>query len=126
MTVSGTVQSPVAAANPDVVADLEVKLRRWRAQHPVGGTGLFQIAETYLQITQRFPNPAAQVRGAKIGLAHSIGGPGNNVYVTLLEATGSRRQRSVGPPPRLQFEPRFEPATRQENSGLGTQFQSRS
>jgi acetyl-CoA C-acetyltransferase len=76
--------------------------------HPVGGTGLFQIAETFLQITQRFPNPAAQVRGAKMGLAHSIGGPGNNVYVTLLEATGSRRRRAVVPPPRLQFEPRFE------------------
>jgi acetyl-CoA acetyltransferase len=74
--------------------------------HPVGGTGLFQIAETYLQITERFPNPRAQVRGAKIGLAHSIGGPGNNVYVTLLEASGSRRTRAEMPTPRLSWEPR--------------------
>ncbi len=74
--------------------------------HPVGGTGLFQIAETYLQITERFPNPRAQVRGARMGLAHSIGGPGNNVYVTLLEASGSRRQRARVPTPRLSWEPR--------------------
>ena len=70
--------------------------------HPVGGTGLFQIAELYLQLTGRFPNPRAQVRGAEIGLAHSIGGPGNNVFVTLIESHGRRRHRpqDVLPPPR--------------------------
>ncbi len=73
--------------------------------HPVGGTGLFQIAETFLQISERFPNPRAQVRGARLGLAHSIGGPGNNVYVTLLEATGSRRRRERVAPPRIHFQP---------------------
>jgi hypothetical protein len=73
--------------------------------HPVGGTGLFQIAETFLQISERFPNPRAQVRGARMGLAHSIGGPGNNVYVTLLEATGSRRRRERVAPPRIHFQP---------------------
>jgi len=72
--------------------------------HPVGGTGLFQIAECYLQITGRFPNPKAQVAGARIGLAHSIGGPGNNVYVTLLEAADGRRRRQVVAQPRLTFE----------------------
>jgi acetyl-CoA acetyltransferase len=72
--------------------------------HPVGGTGLFQIAETYLQLTERFPNPRAQVRGARIGLAHSIGGPGNNVYVTLIERTDSRRLRTELPQPRLHYE----------------------
>ena len=60
--------------------------------HPVGGTGLFQIAETYLQLVRDFPNPRAQVRDARIGLAHSIGGPGNNVYVTLLELASNRRE----------------------------------
>jgi acetyl-CoA acetyltransferase len=59
--------------------------------HPVGGTGLFQIAEVYLQLTGRFPNPRAQVRDARVGLAHSIGGPGNNVHVTLIERNPSRR-----------------------------------
>jgi len=71
--------------------------------HPVGGTGLFQIAETYLQITERFPNPDAQVRGARIGLSHSIGGPGNNVYVTLLERSDSLRPHERPPKPRLHY-----------------------
>ena len=71
--------------------------------HPVGGTGLFQIAETYLQMTGRFPNPAAQVPNARIGLAHSIGGPGNNVYVTLIENADNRRRRTAAHRPRLVF-----------------------
>ncbi|MEE8557959.1 MAG: beta-ketoacyl synthase N-terminal-like domain-containing protein [Myxococcota bacterium] len=70
--------------------------------HPVGGTGLFQIAELYLQLTGRFPNPRAQVRNAEVGVAHSIGGPGNNVFVTLLESHRRRREplRDLLPPPR--------------------------
>jgi acetyl-CoA acetyltransferase len=72
--------------------------------HPVGGTGLFQIAENYLQITGRFPNSRAQVKGARIGISHSIGGPGNNVYVTILEASDSKRTRQPVPKPRLTFE----------------------
>jgi acetyl-CoA C-acetyltransferase len=72
--------------------------------HPVGGTGLFQIAENYLQITGRFPNPKAQVAGARIGLSQSVGGPGNNNYVTILESTESRRSRDEVAPPRLHFE----------------------
>jgi uncharacterized OB-fold protein len=74
--------------------------------HPVGGTGLFQIAETVLQITGGFPNPGAQVPDARMGLCHSIGGPGNNVYVTLVEASDSGRTRDAVPAPRLQFESR--------------------
>lgn len=72
--------------------------------HPVGGTGLFQIAENFLQITGRFPNSRAQVKGARIGISHSIGGPGNNVYVTILEASDSKRTRQPVPKPRLTFE----------------------
>jgi hypothetical protein len=74
--------------------------------HPVGGTGLFQIAECYLQITERFPNPAAQVAGAQLGVAHAVGGPGNNNYVTILEASDSRRRRDAVAAPRLRFESR--------------------
>ncbi len=85
--------------------------------HPVGGTGLFQIGETYLQITERFPNPGAQVRRARMGLAHSIGGPGNNVYVTLLEETGNRRRRAEVPPPRLHFETSM-PRTEEDAASL--------
>ncbi len=72
--------------------------------HPVGGTGLFQIAENYLQITERFPNPRAQVRQAKIGISHSIGGPGNNVYVTVLESSDNRREKGYVQQPRIHFE----------------------
>jgi hypothetical protein len=81
--------------------------------HPVGGTGLFQIVETYLQMTERFPSPRAQVRNAKIGLAHSIGGPGNNVYVTLLERSDSRRAQEPPPKPRLHY------ASRERRPGFG-------
>jgi acetyl-CoA acetyltransferase len=71
--------------------------------HPVGGTGLFQIAECYLQLAGRFPNPHAQVPGAKVGIAHSIGGPGNNVYVTVIERSDSKRAPEVAPRPQLSY-----------------------
>ena len=72
--------------------------------HPVGGTGLFQIAECFLQMVGRFPSPRAQVQRAELGIAHSIGGPGNNVYVTVLEREGSQRRRVEVSPPRILFE----------------------
>ncbi len=72
--------------------------------HPVGGTGLFQIAECALQLTERFPNPRAQVRGANLGIAHSIGGPGNNVYVSILERSNSDRTPEDVPEPRRHFQ----------------------
>ncbi len=74
--------------------------------HPVGGTGLFQIGECALQLMDRFPNPRAQVDGASLGIAHSIGGPGNNVYVTVIERSDSLRLPEAVPPPRLHFEAR--------------------
>ena len=84
--------------------------------HPVGGTGLFQIAECFLQMTGRFPNPRAQVAGATLGLAQSIGGPGNNVYVTVLEREDSRRRRDEVAPPRVHFERSPRPASLDENA----------
>ncbi len=74
--------------------------------HPVGGTGLFQIGECALQLLDRFPNPSAQVHAAQIGIAHSIGGPGNNVYVTVIERSDSLRLPENVPEPRLHFEAR--------------------
>ncbi len=50
--------------------------------HPIGATGLAQLAELFDQLTDRAANP---VDGARIGLAHSIGGFGNNVHCALLE-----------------------------------------
>ena len=72
--------------------------------HPVGGTGLFQIAENYLQLSERFPNRAAQVPDANVGISNSVGGPGNNNYVTILERSNSRRRREAVAAPRLQYE----------------------
>ena len=74
--------------------------------HPVGGTGLFQICENHLQLTDRFPVREAQVPDARIAICHSIGGPGNNNYVTILERTDTRRRRDEVPAPRLHFESR--------------------
>jgi hypothetical protein len=71
--------------------------------HPVGGTGLFQICENYLQLTGAFPNPRAQVKNARIGISHSIGGPGNNNYVTIQELSDSPRTRDAVPEPRRHF-----------------------
>ncbi len=86
--------------------------------HPVGGTGLFQIAENYLQITGRFPNPRAQIEGARIGVAHSIGGPGNNNYVTIIEAGDNRRARDRVATPRLHFASSRRRPEREEASRL--------
>jgi acetyl-CoA acetyltransferase len=74
--------------------------------HPVGGTGLFQICENYLQLTDRFPVREAQVPDARIGISHSIGGPGNNNYVTILERADSQRRRDYVSEPRIHFESR--------------------
>jgi acetyl-CoA acetyltransferase len=74
--------------------------------HPVGGTGLFQISENYLQLTHRMPNARAQVAGAKIGISNSIGGPGNNNYVTIIEQSDGRRRRDTVSDPRHRFESR--------------------
>jgi acetyl-CoA acetyltransferase len=87
--------------------------------HPVGGTGLFQIAENHLQLTDRFPNPKAQVRDARTAISHSVGGPGNNNFVTILERVDSRRRRDpVAPPPRLHFESRHGRPERESASPL--------
>ena len=90
---------PVTGASGSLPTNLSGGLKA--RGHPVGGTGLFQIVEICLQMLGRFPNPRAQVANARVGLAHSIGGPGNNVYVTLIERSDNRRERaSVEAPPR--------------------------
>ncbi|HVP31616.1 MAG TPA: beta-ketoacyl synthase N-terminal-like domain-containing protein [Myxococcota bacterium] len=95
-------ENPVTGVRGRVPTNLSGGLKA--RGHPVGGTGLFQICETYLQLTERFPNPRAQVRGARVGLAHSIGGPGNNVYVTVIERSDNARPHTPVPRPRTRFE----------------------
>jgi len=86
--------------------------------HPVGGTGLFQICENYLQITDRFPNREAQVPDARFGISNSIGGPGNNNYVTLIERADGRRRRDEVAPPRREYESSVSRRERDRVEGL--------
>ncbi len=51
--------------------------------HPVGATGLAQICELFWQITIQAEK--RQVDLPKVGLAHNIGGFGNNALVTILK-----------------------------------------
>ena len=102
--------NPVTGPRGEIPVNLSGGLKA--RGHPVGGTGLFQIAELYPQLTGRFPNPRAQAADARVGLAHSIGGPGNNVYVTLIEREDNERERVELPAlPRCSPEPRALPAT---------------
>jgi len=51
--------------------------------HPVGATGVYQLAELYLQLSgQAGPN---QVPNARIGMAQNIGGTGATVITHILE-----------------------------------------
>ncbi|MDF1537763.1 MAG: thiolase domain-containing protein [Candidatus Thorarchaeota archaeon] len=54
--------------------------------HPTGGTGVAQIHDIFMQLTGRAPN-GLQVSDPQIGLAHNIGGFGNNMVVTLFANT---------------------------------------
>ncbi len=51
--------------------------------HPLGATGVYQIAETYLQLTDKAEG--TQVSGAKRALLLSAGGLASNVVVHVLE-----------------------------------------
>ncbi|MCL4378862.1 MAG: thiolase domain-containing protein [Actinobacteria bacterium] len=52
------------------------------AGHPIGATGIKQIGELFLQLTNQAEN--RQVNKAKYGLAHNIGGSGGTAVVTIL------------------------------------------
>jgi len=54
--------------------------------HPVGATGVRMIYELATQLRGRAE--ARQVKGARIGLAHNLGGPGAVACVSILGAAG--------------------------------------
>ena len=60
--------------------------------HPVGASGLAQIAEVFWQLRGDV-EAIRQVRGARIGLTQNIGGLANNNLVTILER--SDRYRAI-------------------------------
>ncbi len=54
--------------------------------HPVGATGMYQLAEASLQL--RGEGGVNQVPGARLGMTQNIGGSGATVVTTILEAMG--------------------------------------
>jgi acetyl-CoA acetyltransferase len=58
--------------------------------HPVGASGLAQLVEIVYQLRGE-AGTERQLERAKIGLAHSMGGLGNNNLVTILERTDAKR-----------------------------------
>ncbi len=58
--------------------------------HPVGASGLAQIAEVVLQLKGEV-DPVRQIAGARIGLTQNIGGLANNNLVSILERTDRYR-----------------------------------
>ncbi len=52
------------------------------AGHPVGATGIKQIGELFLQLTGQAGN--RQMKNARYGLAHNVGGSGGTAVVTIL------------------------------------------
>jgi acetyl-CoA C-acetyltransferase len=52
--------------------------------HPVGATGIAQIAEIVMQL--RGEADKRQVKNAKVGLTHNVGGTGASCIVNILEA----------------------------------------
>ncbi len=58
--------------------------------HPVGASGLAQIAEVVMQLRGEM-DPQRQISGARIGLTQNIGGLANNNLVTILERTDRYR-----------------------------------
>jgi acetyl-CoA acetyltransferase len=60
--------------------------------HALGGTGLIKIIEACKQLRGEAPREL-QVKKPKVAICQSIGGPGNNIAVTVLDKTGNRRYR---------------------------------
>jgi acetyl-CoA C-acetyltransferase len=51
------------------------------AGHPVGATGIKQIGEIFLQLTNQAGKK--QVKGAKYGLTHNVGGSGGSAVISI-------------------------------------------
>lgn len=78
-----------AAADGDIALDGDVPISTFGGLksrgHPVGATGLYQVAESVRQLRgQAGPN---QVPDARRALVQNMGGPGSSIAVTILEAS---------------------------------------
>lgn len=75
-----TKMSTMYGVGSDLTANTSGGLKA--AGHPVGATGVKQIGEIYLQLTGQAKG--RQVKNAKYGLAHNVGGSGGTAVVTIL------------------------------------------
>lgn len=75
-----TKEPPMVGTNSKLVVNTSGGLKA--AGHPVGATGVKQIGEIFLQLTGQATN--RQVKNAKFGLAHNVGGSGGTAVVTIL------------------------------------------
>ena len=66
--------------------------------HPVGASGLAQLVEIVYQLRGE-AGKERQLERAEIGLAHSIGGLGNNNLVTILERADRKKTLKAGTSP---------------------------
>ena len=72
--------STMYGSNGDLIVNTSGGLKA--SGHPVGATGIKQIGEIFLQLTGQATN--RQVKNAKYGLAHNVGGSGGTAVVTIL------------------------------------------
>jgi acetyl-CoA C-acetyltransferase len=88
--------------------------------HPVGASGLAQLVEIAWQLRGE-AGEDRQLQRAEIGLAHSIGGLGNNNLVTLLERSDRKRSAAgswkAGYPPEKKRVRKTDPAL--SSAGVG-------
>lgn len=52
--------------------------------HPLGATGVAQVAEIFHQLRQEIPDGRRQVPQAAVGLTHNVGGSGGSAVVSIL------------------------------------------
>jgi acetyl-CoA C-acetyltransferase len=72
--------STMLGSNSDLIVNTSGGLKA--AGHPIGATGIKQIGEIYLQITNQAEK--RQIKHCQYGLAHNVGGSGGTAVVTIL------------------------------------------
>lgn len=89
--------------------------------HPVGASGLAQLVEIVWQLRGE-AGEGRQIERAEIGLAQSIGGLGNNNFVTILERSDRKRLMKEGW--KLNYHPEItvspKPIASPPSEGIGT------
>ena len=80
--------------------------------HPIGASGLAQLVEIVCQLKGE-AGEERQLERAEIGLAQSIGGLGNNNFVTILERSDRRRIMKEGW--RLDYQPELKVSKKATN-----------